>query len=150
MVLTRRKHTSVTMAWCFPDETNAYADAILSQLRSTRAFAPALWPLEVANILLVGERRRRLTTAQSERFVALLGHLPIIVDAGSRERALSAVLALGRAHTLSAYDAAYLDLTMVHGLPLATIDQRLRDVAVARGIPLVTPNSDDGGVERRQ
>ncbi|MCG6535226.1 MAG: type II toxin-antitoxin system VapC family toxin, partial [Syntrophales bacterium LBB04] len=71
---------SVVMSWCFEDETNPYADNVLSRLEEATAFVPAIWPLEVGNVLLVAERNHRLSEADSARFIALLSELPIVVD----------------------------------------------------------------------
>ena len=60
--------TSVVMSWCFKDETNRYADGILDLLEGATALAPSIWPLEVGNVLLVAERRKRLSEADSMRF----------------------------------------------------------------------------------
>lgn len=130
---------SVTMAWCFSDEVSAYTEGILERLRETGARVPAIWPLEVVNVLLVGERRQRLTAAQSERFLDLLRSLPIEVADGSLRQAAGSVLAVARTRTISAYDAAYLDLAMTLGLPLATTDNRLIAAAQAVGIAIYQP-----------
>ena len=73
---------SVVMSWCFEDEGNIYADAVLESLESREAFVPTIWPLEVGNVLLVAERKKRLTQAAVVRFLALLGGLPITVEYG--------------------------------------------------------------------
>lgn len=129
--------SSVTMAWCFEDEASAYADAILDRLVVEEAVVPALWPLEVANVLLVGERRARLTAADSARFLALLASLPITTDDETPQRALREILSLGREQRLSAYDAAYLELAMRLGIPLATQDDRLREAANHLGVAVI-------------
>jgi predicted nucleic acid-binding protein len=87
---------------------------------------PALWHLEVANALLVGERRKRTTAAKVSHFLTLLSALPITVDEETATRAWSDTLSLARTHGLSAYDAAYLELAVRQGLPLATLDEPLR------------------------
>ena len=51
---------SVAMAWCFGDEADAYSDRVLEELEQGTALVPCLWSLEVANVLLVAERRGRL------------------------------------------------------------------------------------------
>ena len=61
--------TSVAMAWCFEDETNPYADAVLDSLIDNAALAPSIWPLEVGNVLLVAERRKRMSQPDSMRFL---------------------------------------------------------------------------------
>ncbi len=129
--------SSVTMAWCFEDEANSYTEAVLDRLRQEEAIVPAIWPLEVANVLLVGERRHRLTEAQSLRFVQLLQALPIAVDGEVLTTSFGYLLALGREYNLSAYDAAYMELAARRGLPLATQDGRLSAAAKQMGILLM-------------
>ena len=128
---------SVTMAWCFLDEATSYTWAVLDRLQDTGAVVPTIWPLDVASVLLVGERRQRLTAAETTRFVQTLQGLPITVDDGEMTGALGPILALGREHGLSAYDAAYLELAMRLGLPLATQDARLSAAAARTGVPLI-------------
>lgn len=125
---------SVAMAWCFEDESAGYADAVLGALEGAEALVPGLWSLEVANVLLVAERRGRISEAAAARFVELLRGLPISIDGEDAGRALGNVLSLARERSLSSYDAAYLDLAMREGLPLATLDQRLRESALRSGV----------------
>lgn len=128
---------SVSMAWCFEQETTPYTEAVLDRLIDHGAVVPAIWPLEVTNILLVGERRQRITQAQTAQFIQRLQSLPITVDTEAISGASGPVLALGRAQGLSAYDASYLELAMRQGLPLATQDTRLGEAAARVGVPLV-------------
>ena len=126
---------SVTMAWCFEDEKTPYSEGVLDTLEKTQAVVPTLWQLEVANVLLVGERRQRLTQAQTTRFIELLAGLPIeVTDAPQK---FSSTLSVGRTYNLSAYDAAYLDLAAGLGLPLATLDAPLRTAASRMGALLL-------------
>lgn len=134
--------TSVAMAWILDDEATAYTEAVLDQLRVSGATVPAIWPLEVANALLMAERRQRLTQAQALRAIELLSPLPITVEDGQVARAWGPVRALARAHGLSAYDATYLELATREGLPLATLDGRLRSAAVRVGVPLALSPAD--------
>ncbi len=125
---------SLTMAWCFEDERSDFAVAVLEALRHGEAVVPAVWGLEVANVLLVAERRGRLTQADSDAFVGLLCALPIVVAAAGSGVLPSAALALGRLHGLTSYDASYLELALRLAVPLATGDQRLRAAAAAAGV----------------
>jgi predicted nucleic acid-binding protein len=125
---------SVTLGWCFEDEAGEYADSALEALSDDTAVAPAVWPLEVANGLVVAERRGRLVPAQTARFCALLPALPIEVEPGGLTTTLALLVPLARDHGLSVYDAAYLDLAARRGLPLATLDARLRAAALAAGV----------------
>jgi predicted nucleic acid-binding protein len=129
---------SVTMAWCFEDEADAYAATVLKALARNRAIVPALWPYEVANVLLIAERHRRLRQADATRFLTLLGALPLEIDAALTLSSVSSLRTLAREHRLSAYDAAYLDLAIREGVPLATRDTALRNAARAVTIRLFT------------
>jgi predicted nucleic acid-binding protein len=128
---------SVVMAWCFEDEASAYTEGVLDRLRETQALVPAIWPLEVANVFLIAERRDRLNEAQTAHFAQLLQGLPILVEDADATRILGPVLAVGRAHRLTAYDAAYLELAARQGLPLATQDNRLMKAAANAGVGLL-------------
>jgi predicted nucleic acid-binding protein len=125
------------MAWCFEDECDELADAVLDGLAEGEASVPSLWPLEVANVLVAAERRRRLTAADSARFVELLMSLPIVVDDRSHERAFAQVMSTARQLGISVYDASYLELAMRLGSALATRDSQLRAAAATAGVPLV-------------
>lgn len=124
------------MAWYFVDETNEYADDIARQLLQEVAFVPLNWPLEVANTLLVGERRNRSTQAQAARLITSLAVLPITIDDETNLHAWTTTLSLAREQKLTAYDAAYLELAMRRGLPLATLDDQLKAAAQAVGVRL--------------
>lgn len=127
---------SLTLAWAFADEGNAYTDAVLESLAQVEAFVPTIWPLEVGNALLAAERRGRFKQADTVQFLALLWQLPIMVETERPERMLGETLALAREHKLSTYDATYLLLAMRRGFPLATTDEALRQAAVRSGVPL--------------
>jgi len=128
---------SIVMTWCFKDEVSPYADAVLDSLSLAVAVVPAIWPLEVINVLLVAERRKRLHESDSVRFISLLSQLPIVVDRSWPERSMKDLLTLGRENNLSSYDAAYLELAMRQGLPMATLDQRLLEAARRVDIPVI-------------
>ena len=127
---------SVTLVWGFGDENDSYATAILDKMPDLQAFVPNLWRLEVANALLVGERRGRTTPADTAHFLAILGTFPITIDDETVARAWVETMHLARAHKLSAYDASYLELAMRLGLPIATLDEKLKTAATAVGVLL--------------
>ncbi|MCU0578297.1 MAG: type II toxin-antitoxin system VapC family toxin [Desulfobacterota bacterium] len=129
--------TSVVMSWCFQDETNPLTDFILDSLVRATAFVPAIWPLEIGNVLLVAERRQRLNEAGTARFLSLLSDLPIVVEQEPPERMFKEILALAREHRISSYDASYLDLAMRKGLALATLDKNLKAAAQRSRVPMV-------------
>lgn len=127
---------SVAIAWLFYDEQNSYADSIAARVSELEFVVPSLWHLEVANVLLVGERRGRSTPADTAQWTAFLAQLPMSVDQETTNRAWSDVLTLARTHGLSAYDAAYLELASRRTLPLATLDESLRKAAGKCGVAL--------------
>ena len=127
---------SIVMAWCFRDEISPYADTVLGNLEFATGYVPSIWPLEVCNVLLVAERRKRISEAGITRFITLLDQLPIVVEQESPERMFKEILALAREHRLSSYDASYLDLAMRKGLSIATLDKNLIAAAKACVIPL--------------
>jgi predicted nucleic acid-binding protein len=102
-----------------------------------RAGVPSIWALEVVNALLVAERRKRISRADSAAAWAALQKMPIEIDSETGLRAGSDILSLARQQKLSAYDAAYLELAMRLGVPLASLDVLLRAAAQALGIPLI-------------
>ena len=128
--------SSVALAWCFPDEQDTYSQAVLDVLASETAIVPELWHLEVANTLVVGERRKRTTQANTVTWLGFLSSLPIEVEEETKAHAFGDTISLARDHGLSAYDAAYLELAMRRGLPLATLDDKLKAAAQAAGVPI--------------
>jgi predicted nucleic acid-binding protein len=127
--------TSLTMAWCFEDEATDDSDAILDRLTHDEAVVPGLWEFEVTNVLLVAERRKRITEAQAARFLDLLTQLPIRIDTSATD--VTALMAAGRRHELSAYDAAYLVLAERLAAPLATLDDKLATAGRNAGVALL-------------
>lgn len=130
---------SVALAWYFKDEANTYADAIASRFPTVQAVVPTIWPLEVANAVLMGERRKRSNAAQATRWLGFLTSLPVTVDDETTARAWNETLGLARLYNLSAYDAAYLELTLRLGVALATLDPRLQEAATPAGVTLFQP-----------
>jgi predicted nucleic acid-binding protein len=127
---------SLTAAWCFDDEETQYARDILRRAEQFDFFVPAIWPVEMVNVLLVNEGRRRITAADTARAVTLFNELAIHVDRPPSLQPFDATLLLARAYSLSSYDASYLELALREGLPLATLDAQMRDAASAAGVQL--------------
>lgn len=129
--------TSITMAWLFEDETCKRSEEVLARFEAERALVPDLWLLEVANVLLVGERKKRVAEAQSRRFVSLLNDLPIEIAPPTAQDVFGDTLSLAREHGLSSYDAAYLDLAIRRGVALATLDKKLQQTAKRIGVEVI-------------
>lgn len=122
---------SIAGAWALQDETAPLADACLTRLADEPATVPALFWFEIRNLLVVNERRHRLTAEESSAFLGRLQRLPIGVDA---DPGSDGVLALARRHGLTVYDAAYLELARRLALPLATLDRRLMAAGTDSGV----------------
>jgi predicted nucleic acid-binding protein len=125
---------SVTITWAMRDEDHPLADLAFLALQSGSAIAPAIWWYEVRNILVLNERRNRISPEDSVRFLLDLTQLSIEVDFPHDS---TGVIGLSRKHRLSVYDAAYLALAVRERLPLATLDKNLEVAAAAAGIPLL-------------
>src|SRR5208337_3146645 len=108
---------SVTLAWLFLDEQDPYADAIVAKLPNLEMLVPRLWHLEVANVLLVGERRRRCSQADTTQWLSYLA----------------------RQNALTVYAAANLEIAIREGVPIATLDAPLKAAAQALGVPIYQP-----------
>ena len=124
---------SVALAWCFPDEASNYADGVLVALEGKKILVPAVWSLEIANAILTGERQKRLGQLEVQRFITLLASLPLTQDVLPANQYVRDVLPLAREYGLSAYDAAYLELSIRQNAPLATLDKKLRNAAQRAG-----------------
>lgn len=131
---------SMALAWGLPDETSKQADRFFGRLTpETVLWVPALWWYEVANAVTVAQRRHRLSEADAMRLTELYGMLPIRIDVHLNPDAVWRFAHLAQEFTLSAYDAAYLELAERRGLALATLDRRLITAAKAAGVAIVHP-----------
>lgn len=128
---------SVTIAWCFEGQASAYADSVMARLDRERATVPSIWALELANAMLIGERRKKISRAEIARCLQMVAGLPITIDENAAQTAFGPILTLARDQNISAYDAAYLELAMREGIPLATRDEGLRTAARHAGVPLL-------------
>jgi len=123
---------SVVMAWAFEDETDEYCELVLDSFSHATALVPCLWPTEVANVLCVAQRRKRITHSDALRFLQLLAQLPITIANLPDSANMQNLYLLATDYALSAYDASYLQLALSEGLPLAT-----RDTALCRAVKKV-------------
>jgi predicted nucleic acid-binding protein len=124
----------------FRDEESEYAEKILEVMGSSSVVVPRVWPFEVINGLLVGERRGRVTISQCWRFLNMIKHLAIDVDARTTQGVtFEELLEIGRNQRLSGYDAAFIEVALRHHLPLATLDKDMQRAAGELGIDLLDP-----------
>jgi len=131
---------SVALAWQFEraDRSEAsLAARVLADLPDTGAAVPAIWHLELANSMLRGERTGLCTSAQTVFFFDKLMRTNIETDETAAESTVASTVLLARRHSLTAYDAAYLELALRLGLELATFDKRLAVAARAAGVRVV-------------
>jgi predicted nucleic acid-binding protein len=127
---------SIVLTWCFPDEESQKAQEVAERIvGGDRVIVPAFWRHEVLNALLVGEKRKRLTPELTQSFI--LDRLPVDLDIPSSGVVFNTVQALCRKHALTAYDAAYLEITIREKNALATVDQDLRRASVSESIELI-------------
>jgi predicted nucleic acid-binding protein len=136
--------SSLAAAWCFPDERTEYANAVLRTISApVAAIAPRLWAYEVRNAVLMGLRRKRIAQADALEFLGSIRALPIrLADPVSYD----GVFSLAERHGLTVYDAAYLDLAIREGLPLASLDNALCKAALSAGGALFQPLPAQRGI----
>lgn len=129
--------SSAALAWYLPRQQTERTDALMHRMAEQGALTTALWPIEVANVLLIYERRGQLTAAERMGAAAFYNSAPIEIDTQTAERAWSTAFDLALAHKLTIYDATYLELALRSGLPLATLDQALGKAAAALGVSVL-------------
>ena len=125
---------SIAAAWFFEDEKDAHAGSVLDALANESAHVPPLWWTELGNVLLAGERRKRINTAKVAQGLSLLSALPIVVEHQLPNP--ETLQALARKQELSRHDATYLELAMRLGLALASKDDARRRAARRVGVAL--------------
>jgi len=129
---------STVLVWCFPDEHTPQAQRIADLFKQgATAVVPPFWPHEVLSALLVGERRKRITAPLIQTFLDDLSALPITLEPFETAHVFNEIHALCRNHALTPYDAAYLDIAMRTGLPLATLDHDLIRASNAIAVTLL-------------
>jgi predicted nucleic acid-binding protein len=129
--------SSFTASLFLPDEANPKSDTLGRRIAERGATAPGLWQLEITNLLLMAVRRKRITPAERLKLLAAIDVLPVTLHPVLTAQQRADVLHLAEKHGLSAYDAAYLELAMRLGLPLATLDEPLRKAAKAESVAVL-------------
>ena len=129
--------SSVALTWIYADEGDERTELVLQRITQSEAWVPAIWRLEVANSLQQGLKRGRIDLDDRDLGLADLSKLKIHVDPDTDAYAWSTTLDLSTGFMLTVYDAAYLELAMRRGLPLATLDKLLRAAATSAGVPLL-------------
>ena len=129
--------SSIALTWCFADEATPATDALFARVRDNGAEVPALWHLELANVLLQAERRGRIRADDAALRLELIADLPISVDQETVARAWLEILPIAREEGLTTYDATYLELAVRRRLPLLTKDNELARAAARRGVDVL-------------
>jgi predicted nucleic acid-binding protein len=130
---------SVAVAWCFEDETTKFTEGVLDFISGgAEALVPSIWPLEIANALLMAERRKRISQAKVTAILLRIAGLPISVRPTGPKHAFEQILPMARQQVLSQHDAAYLELAVREGLELATLDAALQKAAKVLGVGLLS------------
>lgn len=127
---------SLAASWFLPDEASPATNALLDRLLESEAVVPSLFRHEMRNLMLLAQRRGRMSRARLHDVIAELGAVPVR-DRGPGDDAEIVTLAIK--HDLTAYDAAYLALAMTELLPLATLDKKLAAAARAENVALLGP-----------
>jgi predicted nucleic acid-binding protein len=128
---------SIVCGWLIESQTSDYGEAIAQRLLDDRAHAPALWELELTNVLRTACLRQKLNAQQAQAKLAQVLSLPIEVD--RQAVAAAEVLGLALRFGLTTYDATYLELALRLQVPLATTDDALMAAALASGVGLAEP-----------
>lgn len=126
---------SLALAWALPDETSKRAERFLVEVTAATVLCvPALWWYEIADVLTMAQRRRRLPESDGLHVIELYASLPIQTDTHLNSDVAWRFHTIAREHTLSAYDAAYLELAQRKGFGLATLDRNLAAAARKAGV----------------
>ena len=127
---------SVVLSWVFEDEHSKVSQSILNELFKNQAYVPSLWPFELANALYVAEKRGRIKEADSMTFIKNLKDLPICIENNNFDNITKDILALSRKHSITVYDASYVELALRKNLPLITFNKELIVAAKKIGLKL--------------
>jgi predicted nucleic acid-binding protein len=128
---------SATLGWFYPDETTLALNELFDRVVVQGAYVPELWKIEVANSLSQGIRRRRISKKDREEALIDLEALSINIDRQTGKHVWRETISLADSHSLTVYDATYLELAMRLSLPLATLDEDLRQAAQQEGVALL-------------
>lgn len=129
--------SSVCLAWSFKDEQTPEVLAIFERVVQDGALVPPLWRYEVANALLMAQRRQRIDTERRQILLTALADLNIEEDGAPERDPWGATVKLADLHRLTVYDATYLELAQRRRLPLATLDGPLRAAASKSAVKLL-------------
>ena len=132
---------SLALAWCFAEEATSYTESVLDHMKNgVQARVPPHWPVEILNVLVQAKRKGRIAGETVEDFLLRLTSFDISVDSVRGFPQMRTTQRFAEMHRLTSYDAAYLELAIRLGVPLASLDNDLRKAAQAESVPLVEQN----------
>lgn len=134
---------SLALAWVLKGERTSRTETLLAEAGAHGAIVTTLWPLEIANVLMLYERKKIFTSADRAKAIATYSSLPITTDDQTAARAWGKAFDLALDHKLTVYDAGYLELALRAGLPLATLDGALCRAATALGVSVLGYSEED-------
>ncbi len=125
----------MALSWIHPAQSSPRSEKLLSEVETgALIIVPCLWHFEIANILLVLQRRGKINSLERKRAVDLLSGMNFTVDEMPGNSVFEATSALAEKHGLSIYDAAYLELAIRRRLQLASRDDTLNAAASKYGL----------------
>ena len=126
---------SIGIAWVIRSQATPATDRLLDDVCAGASLVvPVTWPFEVANTLLVLQRRKRLEPNECAQARRELSQLNPAVDEQGPEAALNSISDLTEKYGLSVYDATYLELALRLRLPIASRDAALNQAAKVAGV----------------
>lgn len=128
---------SLVIAWLLGEPSARAAEKILSGQGNAELLAPAIWPFEVANALLVSERRGRIGDDDAALAAERVPGLCVRVNGSTDDTSIRELVWTRRLHALTANDAAYLDLAFRSQCPLSTFDDQLAAAARQAGVAII-------------
>jgi predicted nucleic acid-binding protein len=128
---------SVAISWCIEDEASPTTERLLDQAVENGIVVPALWLLEMANVLRIAEKKKRILAHTVDARLVQISEFIISVEDFDVQLVWTQVLDLARRHDLTSYDACYLVVAKEHALPLASLDKAMIKAAKAEGIRLL-------------
>jgi len=126
---------SITVPWFIPSQQTPYSQTVLARTPGSEVHVPAIWPIEVASVLLKELNKGEISSADVDRFLALIDSFDIRV--ANNEASIAVHFESARGHRLRPPDATYVDLALQMGLPLATADDKMREAALRAGVVLL-------------
>lgn len=130
---------SVPARWCYTSQGTVYTSGVLWRVMPVKVCVPTCWPLHLVETLRSSQFQGLKSIAEVDHFLWSIEALPIFLEDDTPARAWPDILHLARTHSLTVYNAAYLELSLRLKLPLATIDASLTHAAATAGVSIFTP-----------